>query len=477
MLEDASAAHTDMSVLAFDEHDLRSSMTRYTDMLSAYASQDLLTQHPDQLSLLSSSDPQTLVEQQSTYTGGALQTWQVYQDIQNHILQDVTLGEVAPAHDLAHLQGQPASADALSALESLIQFNEQLGTLIDKSANSETEQQMLTSLLGSFGVFLGVLLVGFLLSRTLVRPLKQLHQVTQAVEQGQVDARVRVMGGGEIADVSHSVNKMLDSLVEAIKQTTVAKEQMDRAYRQQYHLNTLKDHFIQNVTHELRTPLTEIFGFLQLLHEHQEQLDPSEQALFLEHALKGCEELISLFTTILDAAHIGAVTKSLQVEKLLLHQIIEHVLEECSPYEREEHPVHLAVPMTLTVQADAQYLRQVLHNLLSNAFKYTPSKTPIFFHAEYRETMNEEFSESSHVLLCVRDVGPGIPSEEQEMLFQQFVRLKRDLSGNIRGTGLGLYLCRQFVEAMNGRIWIESSGIAGEGSSFYFTLPVALPTS
>jgi signal transduction histidine kinase len=71
----------------------------------------------------------------------------------------------------------------------------------------------------------------------------------------------------------------------------------------------------------------------------------------------------------------------------------------------------------------------------------------------------------------VRDTGPGIPPEEQGMLFQQFVRLKRDLAGTIRGSGLGLYLCRQFVESMGGRIWVESSGISGEGSSFCFTLP------
>lgn len=66
--------------------------------------------------------------------------------------------------------------------------------------------------------------------------------------------------------------------------------------------------------------------------------------------------------------------------------------------------------------------------------------------------------------ICVRDTGLGIPPEEQGLLFQPFVRLKRDLTGPIRGTGLGLSLCKQFVEAMGGRIWVKSSGIAGEGS-------------
>jgi len=471
LLENAAVTHPNKNVLANDELKLHSLMTRYTDTLSTYASQDLLPHHPDQLSLLSGSDPQTLIEQQCTYTDGALHTWQVYQNIQNHILQEVKQGNGNLARDLARLQGEPAITDALSALQSLIQFNEHLGTLINENANHETEQQLLSSFLGSLGVFLGVLLIGFFLSRTLVRPLKQLHHVTQAVEQGQIDARVRIMGRDEIADVSQSVNKMLDSLVEAIKHTTAAKEQIDRAYQQQYQLNMLKDHFIQNVSHELRTPLTEIFGFLQLLYEHQDQLDAAKQAIFLQHALNGCEELLSLFTTILDAADIDTVPKSLHIENVPLSPIIEHILEQYTSQEKEEHPIHLDVPVSLTVQADEQYLTQILLNLLSNAFKYTPPKTPISLHAEHHKVTDE--TSPDHILICVRDAGPGIPSEEQGLLFQQFVRLKRDLSGNIRGTGLGLYLCRQFVTAMNGHIWVESTGIAGEGSSFYFTLPTA----
>jgi signal transduction histidine kinase len=71
----------------------------------------------------------------------------------------------------------------------------------------------------------------------------------------------------------------------------------------------------------------------------------------------------------------------------------------------------------------------------------------------------------------VKDSGPGITSADIPLLFEKFVRLKRDLSSSIRGSGLGLYISKQLVEAMGGRIWVESSGIVGEGSRFYFTLP------
>jgi signal transduction histidine kinase len=441
-------------------------------MLLTYASRDLLSQHSDQSALLGGDNAQIQVRQQRTYTAGALHTWQVYHTVQNSILQDINLGNTDQAQNVARLQGEPAYADALSALHSLIQFNEQLSTLVDQGANKETEQQFINTLIGSFVTFLGVLLMCIGISHSLVRRLKQLHQVTQAVERGQTDARVSVIGHDEIADVSNSVNKMLNSLVEAMRQTVAAKQQLDRAYQQECQLNQMKDQFIRNVSHEIRTPLTEIYGFLQLLDEHKGHVDASTQTFFIEQALNGCEDLLSLFTTILDAAQIGTAELAPKQEKLSLHPIIKSILEQCDPREREDHPIYLEVPESLTAWADPQYLRQILRNLLSNAFKYTPPQTRIFIRAEWHETTKGASLKPSHVCICVKDTGPGIPPEEQDMLFQQFVRLTRDLSGIIRGTGLGLYLCRQLVETMNGQIWVESEGIVGEGSAFCFTLPV-----
>jgi signal transduction histidine kinase len=466
MLNDAATDHPDANQIAADEQGLTALMTRYDQMLLTYASHDLLSQHPDQIALLGGDNPQAQIEQQRIYTNGALHTWEVCFSIRKDIINDIKLGDIAQAQNMARLQGEPAYADALSALHSLIQFNEHLSTLVDQGANYETQKQLMNTLLGSFFTFLGVLLMCNVISYPLVCRLKRLHQVTQAVEEGTTDARVPVTGNDEITDVSKSVNTMLDALVEAIRHTTAAKEQLDQAYQQQCQLNQMKDQFIRSVSHELRTPLTEIYGFLQLLHEHQGEVDASTQAHFVKQAIHGCEDLLSLFTTILDAAHVGTIALSPKLETVPLHPTIKSTLEQCDPRERAAHPIYLEVPESLTVCADPQYLRQVLRNLLSNAFKYTPPKTSIFIAATAMKP------EPSHVRIRVQDTGPGIPTEEQGMLFQQFVRLKRDQSGTIRGTGLGLYLCRQFVEAMHGEIWVESSGTIGEGSSFCFTLPV-----
>ncbi len=476
LLNDASIANSEQSILSSDEQELRSLLARYNSVLLGYASHDLLSQHPEQVALLD-YNPTLLIEQQRTYIAGSLQTWQIYADIQDRLLQEVTIGEFGLAQELTRLQGEPAFADSLGALHSLFQFNDRLAVAIDNGATNETGQQIMAAILGAIFTFLGVMLVGILLSRTLLLPLKQLHQVTQKVERGVINARVEVLGTDEIADVSRSVNAMLDSLVEALEQSSAAKEQVNRAYQQQRRINEMKDHFIQNVSHELRTPLTEIYGFLQLLREHQGRLDAAKQALFLDQALSGCEDLLALFATILDAAEIRTVVKAPHLEILSLKAVVERLLEHSDPRERAQHPVYLEVPDSLNVWADLHYLRQVLRNLLSNAFKYTPPQTPIVISADERGSEGDKETEHSQVWICVKDAGPGITKEEQSMLFQQFVRLKRTLSGTIRGTGLGLYLCRQFIEAMDGHIWVESSGIAGEGSSFWLTLPSALPRS
>src|SRR5579863_7765964 len=120
-------------------------------------------------------------------------------------------------------------------------------------------------------------------------------------------------------------------------------------------------------------------------------------------------------------------------------------------------------------------------NLLSNAVKYSPAGAPITVEAtttspdEAPPAMalfgrNRRLSQAPLVEITVRDQGLGIPPEQIPLLFQRFMRLPRDIASPVIGNGLGLFLCRQFVEAMHGAIWVESQGIAGEGSTFHVRL-------
>jgi signal transduction histidine kinase len=117
------------------------------------------------------------------------------------------------------------------------------------------------------------------------------------------------------------------------------------------------------------------------------------------------------------------------------------------------------------VKTDPARLRQVLLNISTNALKYSPSSTPLMFTAQLVA------DSIPSVRISIVDKGNGITPEEQGHLFERFVRLERDINSPVRGSGLGLYISRRLIEALGGKIWIESSGIPGEGSTFHIQLP------
>src|SRR5712692_363127 len=287
---------------------------------------------------------------------------------------------------------------------------------------------------------------------------------------------------------------------EALHQAYEELEEQARievAFEEQRRLNEMKDQFVLNVSHELRTPLTQVYGYLELLETYHNTLTSDKQVEYIRKATQGCEALMPLIDTILDAARTGSHTIYPQVQELLVADLVHEVLEQFEPLQRQDHPVSrrrvprrrrpskitfeplqrqdhpisLEITEGLVVQADRQFVCQVLRNLLQNAFKYTPLHTTVRVVATRYDPFTQHPDSVSQVCICVQDTGPGIPPEDIPLLFGKFVRLKRDLAGPIRGTGLGLYISKQLVEAMGGSIWVESSGIAGQGSRFCFTLP------
>jgi signal transduction histidine kinase len=254
--------------------------------------------------------------------------------------------------------------------------------------------------------------------------------------------------------------------------------QLESAYEQQLHLNELKDQFLLNVNHELRTPLTEIHGYLDLLAEYRGQLDETLQNTFIDHAVHGSEELLHLVSNVLDAIRGDVFRKEPQIEELSIALMVNEVIALFEPDKQQDYDLHVQVAYSLMVRADRQFLHQVLVNLLSNVFKYSPRGTPITICAEplVSSSVNGTQGDLPKVLVSVQDAGPGIPPADISLLFGKFVRLERDMVGSVRGTGLGLYISKQMVENMGGRIWVESTGVPGEGSRFCFTLD-ALPPS
>ncbi len=243
-----------------------------------------------------------------------------------------------------------------------------------------------------------------------------------------------------------------------------AERDITLAYEHQRQLNELKDQFLLHVSHELRTPLTVLGSSLELFKTYFEQVDPVERTQLLTRALVNYEELVSLVNGALDAVTVSEAFPSTHCEGVPVRQVVQEVLARLDPRDVQSYTIRLQVAEEVLVWADPQSLYHVLQNLLSNVLKYVPTQTVISIEA----TQPAPFSP---VCLSVQDAGPGIPPEELPLLFEKFVRLKRDLGGPTRGTGLGLYICKRLVEAMGGSIWVESSGRIGEGSRFCITLP------
>ena len=271
------------------------------------------------------------------------------------------------------------------------------------------------------------------------------------------------------------VGFLVSLLRDSLDVVDAARLQSARALEQEQQLNRAKDQLILNVNHELRTPLTAISGYIEILLEYNERLDAEARLKYLKHAMDGCDDLQMLIGNILDALRIDSGEEYLNLQGFSALQAVRACLKLTDPGWLQSHHVRLDISEELVILANEQYFRQVLRNLLSNAFKYTPAGTEVLVSAGPYDDAARPSDPASQVCIRVKDAGPGIPPDELSSLFGQFVRLKRDISGQVRGSGLGLYISKQMVEAMGGRIWVESAGIPGQGSCFCFTLPALLP--
>jgi len=260
--------------------------------------------------------------------------------------------------------------------------------------------------------------------------------------------------------------------------------ELREALKQAQESEQLKNHFLMTASHELRTPLTAIQGYLELLAAFDEVLDEEAKQRFLTNARRACEELVLLLGNVMDTSRIDQDRVSLNPGPVQVVDAVQLILEILEPtIAREDRLVLVRIPDELYVWVDDLRLRQILLNLVGNALKYTPVRTKIEITAEDMDvdTLSErlltvqghnfETEADQFVVIAIRDWGWGIRAVDQARLFTKFMRLDSALNSTQRGAGLGLYLCRQLTEAMGGYIWVESKGMAGEGSTFVIALP------
>jgi signal transduction histidine kinase len=243
-------------------------------------------------------------------------------------------------------------------------------------------------------------------------------------------------------------------------------------------LDSLKDQFITSVNHELRTPLMTMKGYLTLLTDPRIQAPQEKRLDMLTRANRSCENLVYLVQGILDTRRIDQEASNFTPEAVRVQEAMQAALTLIDPREADPTARRIVVdiPGDVVIWGEQVRLQQILTNLVSNAIKYSPEGTSIAIYAHHgSDRAGRLLGGRNHgqpmVEIAVKDAGLGIPSAQQALLFRRFVRLPRDIASTVRGTGLGLYLCRVFAEAMGGSIWVESTGEPGEGSTFRVRLP------
>ncbi|HEX6540430.1 MAG TPA: GAF domain-containing protein [Ktedonobacterales bacterium] len=293
--------------------------------------------------------------------------------------------------------------------------------------------------------------------------------------------------------------------------------ELEHAFRKQRDLDRMKDDFIATASHELRTPLTGVQGFLDLLLDYPGSRDDLIALDFLRKAATSAEELAALTERLLQTARLDSGRLEVHTNPVRLATVVDEVLRffrEVKQAQGGGHELLAEIPSHVYVQADLGRLKEVLDNLIANAIKYSPQGgrvlvrcVPARFETnltepppdaiEERPTMVLPFTshdpaarvddpnddptapapsvvaataQRPYYVITVSDEGMGIPASERSHLFGRFARLESAKISQIRGTGLGLYICRQIVRAMGGDVWLQAS-VPGHGSVFAFALP------
>ncbi|MBP6470878.1 MAG: response regulator [Chloroflexi bacterium] len=239
------------------------------------------------------------------------------------------------------------------------------------------------------------------------------------------------------------------------------------AHKEAQQARQLKEQFAANISHELRTPLSIILGFSEVMYLSPEVYGPEGLPPPLMRDVyqiyRNSRHLLEMIDDILDLSRFEMVGFTLKKEPTDLAALMREAAAIVGNLFEKSDAVTLRVVVDEAlpeVAIDQTRIRQVLLNLLNNAHRFTTSGSVTL----------TAVSEANHITVHVQDTGPGIPAEKLDDIFTEFYQVDYSLSRSHGGAGLGLAICQRFVEAHDGRIWVES--VLGQGSVFSFTLPI-----
>jgi PAS domain S-box-containing protein len=221
-----------------------------------------------------------------------------------------------------------------------------------------------------------------------------------------------------------------------------------------------KNDFVSMVSHELKTPLTSILGYLQVLLSRTSALGDAVINQTLARTEKQARSMTKMIEDFLNMSRLEEAKIQLNIESFELHILLQEVIQEIQ-LTSHSHNINLVHGSQVYIKADRAKIAQVLVNLISNAIKYSPEHSRIT--VGYEQLLTE-------VKIYVTDQGIGIGEVEQQHLFKRFYRVESQATKHTPGFGIGLYLVAEILRYHNSQIQVESS--PGQGSTFYFSLPV-----
>jgi signal transduction histidine kinase len=328
----------------------------------------------------------------------------------------------------------------------------------------------------AFATAVVAMIVSYVLVRyVIVKPVKHLRDVSDAVAAGDVNIRADIQTRDEFEELCHAFNRMLRNLIAMQEELRGVNRELDRkvdelarANLALHEMNKMKSEFMATMSHELRTPLNSVIGFSEVL-SNSEHLSEKERR-YAANIQRSGKMLLGLINDILDLAKIESGKMELRCEEFSIRDVIEGLLTMIRPI-AEEKTIEIVTsidPHVPVVYQDPGKIQQILYNLLSNAVKFTPEGGRVTISAVATET---------ELLLAVADTGVGIPPEDRDRIFEKFrqgtiVSQGTDtvLTRQYSGTGLGLSIVRELGHMLGGEVSLESE--LGKGSTFTVRLPL-----
>jgi signal transduction histidine kinase len=323
-------------------------------------------------------------------------------------------------------------------------------------------------------VFLAMVASYVIVRYVIVKPLRHLREVSDAVSRGNVALRADIHTGDEFEELATAFNRMLRHLVtvqDELRQVNVnldgKVDELAQVNMRLYEMNTIKSDFLATMSHELRTPLNSILGFSDVLGSIDALSD--KQKRYVQNIQKSGRTLLEMINDILDLAKIESGKVEVRLTEFAVEQIVAAQCDMARPLsERKNIDLETQLPTGLPpVRQDQARVQQILNNLLSNAIKFTPEGGRI--------TVSVERDGQDHLLLHVADTGVGIATEDQQTIFEKFRQGRTGaptgdaMTREYSGSGLGLSIVKELCKLLGGGIAVQSE--LGRGSTFTVNLP------